>query len=68
MANQIIDLLLLCHDEGSLTDEEFILLYDLNSLKNLDLPYWKYQRFDINNMEMMNVLQSSDLKKTISLL
>lgn len=33
-----------------INDEEFILLYDLNSSKNLDYPYWKYQPFDLDTL------------------
>ena len=40
--------LLLSYDEGLLNDEEFILLYDLNTSKNLDFPYWKYSNFDLD--------------------
>ena len=33
-----------------LNDEEFIMLYDLNRYTNLDLPYWDYERFDVDRM------------------
>ena len=29
--------------------EEFLLLYDLNKSKTLDLPYWQYERFDLDH-------------------
>ena len=32
-------------------DEEFILLYDVFSSKNLNLPYEDYQRFSFDHME-----------------
>ena len=35
------DSLLLLHDVGSLIEEEFLLLYDINK-SNLTLPYWNY--------------------------
>ena len=38
------------HDMGDLNDEEFIMLYDLNRSINLDLPYWEYERFDLDRM------------------
>ena len=41
--------LLLSHDENLLSDEEFILLYDLNSSRNPDLPYWRYDPFELEN-------------------
>jgi len=42
--------LLFAHDGGDINDEEFILLYDLNRSTNLDLPYWDYERFDLDSM------------------
>ena len=32
-----------------LDDSEFAPLYDLNSSENLELPYWKYGRFDLDS-------------------
>ena len=32
-------------------DEEIALLYDLNSSKNRDIPYWIYQPFDLDTMD-----------------
>ena len=47
--------LLLAHYEGLIVmllyDEEVMLLYDVNSSKNLSLPFWKYDRFSLDNME-----------------
>ena len=31
-------------------DEELLLLYDMNRSKNLDYPYWNYQKFDLENI------------------
>ena len=44
------DLLLLMLDYGDITEEEFLLLYDANK-KNLQLPYWNYEKFDLDRME-----------------
>ena len=38
----------LARHEGILDDEEFVLLYDLPTSNNPDLPYWKYKRFDLD--------------------
>ena len=38
------------HDAGSLSDEEFLLLYDM-SKSNLTLPYWNYPKFDLDSIE-----------------
>ena len=35
---------------GILSDEEFVLLYDVNTSKNPDFPYWKYERFDLDKL------------------
>ena len=35
---------------GDLTDEEFMLLYDINKSTNLELPYWDYEKFDLDRM------------------
>ena len=45
------ELLLVAYDAGDLNDEEFILLYDLNRRNNLNLPYWDYPRFVLDNLE-----------------
>ena len=44
------DCLLLCHDQKYINDEEFLYLYDINQSKNPDLPYWTYDRFDLDNL------------------
>ena len=37
--------------EGNLlNDEEFILLYDLNTSKNPDFPYWQYDPLDLDKL------------------
>ena len=43
------DSLLLLHDAGSLSDEEFLLL-NMNK-SNLTLPYWNYSKFDLDSLE-----------------
>ena len=42
--------LLYCYSENLLTDEEFCLLYDLNTSKNPDFDYTCYNKFDLNEM------------------
>ena len=39
------------YGDGLLNDEEFVLLYDLNSSRNLNIPYWQYPNFDLDNMQ-----------------
>ena len=43
--------LLYSHLNGTLDDEEFALLYDINSSKNPDLPYWAYRPFNLDEMD-----------------
>ena len=31
-------------------DAEFVLLYDLYKLKNPDIPYWHYEKFDLEKL------------------
>ena len=38
--------LLLLYDENCINDGELLMLYDINNSENLDIPYWKYGRFD----------------------
>ena len=44
------DALILANDMPLIDDEELLLLYDLNSSKNLDLPYWRYDKFDLDTL------------------
>ena len=43
--------LLLAHYEWLINDEEVMLLYHVNSSENLSLPFWKDDRFSLDNME-----------------
>ena len=42
------ELLLYANYDGLIDDEEFLLLYDLNTAKSLDFPYWNYEQFDLD--------------------
>lgn len=42
--------LMIAHSDGVINDEEFIILYGLNTSKNLDFPYWKHAPFDLGTM------------------
>ena len=41
---------MLANDLDLIDDEEMLLLYDLNTSKNLDIPYWKYHKFDLDSL------------------
>ena len=40
----------LVQQDGIVDDTEFVFLYDLNTSKNLHLPYWKYNSFDLHSL------------------
>ena len=53
------DALLLAYCMDIIDNVEFSLLYDVNTSKNPDLPYWKYTNFDLDSIGlMMRVKQS----------
>ena len=41
--------LLHAHSNNVIDDEEFVLLFDLNTSKNPNIEYWKYHTFDLNS-------------------
>ena len=43
--------LLYAFDDGLISDEECLLLYDLNGSTNLDFPYEQYSLFDLDDMQ-----------------
>ena len=42
--------LLCAFDSREINEVEFVLLYDLNTAKSPDLPYWNYEHFDLDNL------------------
>ena len=44
------NMILWSYEDDIIDEEECIFLYDVNSSKNLDYPYWNYERFDIDNL------------------
>ena len=47
---EVREMLLYAHASNMIDDTEFVLLYDVNSSKNPDLPYWNYPKFDLDNL------------------
>lgn len=45
------NLLLLSHDDGLIDNEQFLLLFDLYSLRQHDFPYDNYEPFDLNKFD-----------------
>lgn len=60
---QIGELLADCYMDGVISDVEFVLLYDENRSKNLDLPYDEYGRFDLDEMEDSECISEFRVKK-----
>jgi hypothetical protein len=46
----IRELLFYANFDGLINEEEFILLYNLNTAKSPDLTYWKYEKYDLDNL------------------
>ena len=42
--------LLYVSDSIVINDEEFVLLYDINTTKSPDFPYWNYEAFELDMM------------------
>ena len=48
---EIRSILLQSFDDGDISEDEFLLLYDVNTSKNPDFPYESYGKFDLNDMD-----------------
>ena len=48
---------------GVLSDEEFVVLFDENLSKNLDLRYDEYGRFDLDEMADSECISDFRMKK-----
>ena len=44
------ELLIASFDDGDISEDEFLLLYDANISKNLDYPYQNYEDFDLEGL------------------
>ena len=44
------DMIFLDHADHLIDDEEYLLLYDLNQSKNLDLPHHSHEKFDLGSL------------------
>ena len=42
--------LLYAYYSSIINDEEFVLLYDINTAKSRDFPYWNYEAFELDSM------------------
>ena len=57
------DLLAVACFEDIIDEDEFLLLWDLNTSKNLDFPYEDYSRFDLDEMDDSECLAEFRVKK-----
>ena len=61
---EIRELLVDFYMNGVLSDEEFVVFYDENRSKNLDLPYKKYGRFHLDEMGDSECISEFRVKKS----
>ena len=45
------NLLIIALELGDMDEGEFLMFSDINRTHNLDLPYWKYEKFDLDHLE-----------------
>ena len=60
---EVRDLLAVACFEDIIDEDEFLLLWDLNTSKNLDFPYEDYGRFDLDEMDDSECLAEFRVKK-----
>ena len=44
------EVLLMANDLTLMDEEELLLLSDVNTSKNFDIPYWKYSKLDLDSL------------------
>jgi hypothetical protein len=60
---EIRNLLLLLYDNDSVTDEEFLILYESYSSENPEFPHSSYPKFDLNQVDESECLAEFRVKK-----
>ena len=61
---EIRSILLQSFDNGDISEDEFLLLYDVNTSKNPDFPYESYGKFDLNDMDDSECLSEFRFRKS----
>ena len=61
---EIRSILLQIFDDGDISEDEFLLLYDVNTSKNPDFPYESYGKFDLNDMDDSECLSEFRFRKS----
>ena len=57
------ELLLLSYDDGDISEDEFLLLYDVNNSKNPDFLYQNYEHFDLEELDESECLAEFRFRK-----
>ena len=57
------ELLLASFDDGDISEEEFLLLFDANSSKNPDFSYQNYEHFDLDGLDESECLAEFRFRK-----
>lgn len=60
---KVRELLLLRFDDGDISEDEFLLLYDANNSKNPDFPYHNYEHFDLEELDESECLAEFRFRK-----
>ena len=61
---EIRRIILQSFDDGDISEDEFLLLYDVNTFKNPDFPYKSYGKFDLNDMDDNECLSEFRFRKS----
>ena len=57
------ELLLVSFNDGDISEDEFLLLYDVNNSKNPDFPYQNYEHFDLEELDESECLAEFHFRK-----
>lgn len=57
------ELLITSFDDGDISEDEFFLLYNANTSKNLDYPYQNYEHFDLEGLDESEYLAEFRFRK-----
>ena len=63
--SKVRELLLVSYDDGDISEDEFLLLYDVNSSKNPDFPYQNYEHFDLEELDESECLAEFRFRRGI---
>ena len=61
---KVRELLLTSFDDGDISEDEFLLLYDVNRSKNPDFPYQNYEHFDLERLDESECLAEFRFRKS----